>query len=214
MLGKHPLDVTDVERQECKKLTFLIMYGGGAKKLAESLKVSQARAGDLIKQYFAAYPALKRAIDEVHAQVRRDLFVRTPFGFQRRFIKPDNWVSADGFMVQRQAWNTIIQNTAACLMYCAMLRFQELWSRDFDHEFNGGAKWESIPVLQIHDSLVVDAHPDEAQEVARLLQRAMTEAGQVALRYGVAFDVPIDSDVKAGPSWGETKELKESNGKT
>ncbi len=202
--GKAPQDVTEEERQECKTLGFLILYGGGAKKLAEALKVPVPRASQLIDQYFEAYPGLREAIDNVHLQVRNDLHVRTPFGFRRRFIRPDNWRSADGFGVQRQAWNTIIQNTAACLMYCAMIRFEELL-KELARTHNGIA---SVPVLQIHDSLVVDVPPNEKHAVARLLQQAMREAPIVAARYGVTFDVPIESEVKAGPSWGEVIKLE------
>ena len=207
MLGKAPEDITEDERQNCKKLTFLVLYGGGSNKLAESLKVSKIRAAELIHQYFRAYPGLKAAIDETHESVRRNLEVRTPFGFRRRFIRPDNWKSADGFSIQRQAWNTIIQNTAACLMYCAMIRFYET----MNYERRGqivGTGFRSVPVLQIHDSLVVDVARNESETVAQILQKSMREAPLVARRYGVTFDVSIESDVKAGPSWGTVTNLE------
>ena len=202
MLGKSAGEITPEERQEAKTNTFLIMYGGGARKLAEELKVPFPRAQALIKQYFGTYRGLRRAIDEIHAAVERDHTVETPFGFRRLFFPPDNWMGPDGWMVRRQAWNTHVQNTAACLMYCAMIRFRELWE---NLKAATNVEWYSVPFLQIHDSIVVDTHPQETWVVARMLQQAVREAPIVALRYGVEFDLPLGSDVKIGPNWGEVE---------
>jgi DNA polymerase I len=204
MLGKRPEDVTDHERQECKTRTFLIMYGGGANKLAQQLKVSKVRASNLIREFFEAYPELERAIQQEHELVRGSCATRTPFGFLRRYVRPQHWRSADGFMIQRQAWNTVVQNTAACMMYCAMIRFTELLERE-----NEGTTvaYESVPVLQIHDSIVLDAPGNESTLMARLLQQAVRESPDVAERYGVVFDAPVECDIKQGPNWAEARKV-------
>jgi DNA polymerase-1 len=221
MLNKAPETVTDEERQSAKTRTFLIMYGGGATKLADELKVSTKRASELIKQYFATYPQLKRAIDETHQAVQLSCDVTTPFGFQRTFFPPDNWMTADGWQVRRQAWNTIIQNTAACLMYCAMIRVRELMDAGRTTYFPTVAQgpnvrgvitgmtlaYKSLPFLQIHDSLVFDVAPRERESLARIVQQAFREAPMVAARYGVTFDMPLEADIKIGPNWGEGTKL-------
>ena len=203
MLGKTPSDITDAERQHWKPANFLVVYGGGAYKLAADLKIAMPRASEIIRQYFAAYPQLARAIDQVHNAVQKTLRVITPFGFCRTFFEPERWRSSDGFSILRQAWNTIIQNTAACLMYCAMIRCAELWG-----------DLRSVIFIQVHDSLVVDVFPGEEAEVARILQQAMREAPMVASRYGVVFDMPLECDLKVGPNWGETRKVNKNGTKS
>jgi DNA polymerase I-like protein with 3'-5' exonuclease and polymerase domains len=98
-------------------------------------------------------------------------------------------------------------------MYCAMLRFRELWNNLNEAAAAGsGGAFLSVPILQIHDSLVVDVHPQETDVVARLLHQAMHEAPILAAQYGVVFDVPIECEIKAGPNWGETETLEVTNG--
>lgn len=201
MLGKPVDQVTKTERHECKARTFLILYGGGAKKLAQDLGISRHRAERLINEYFATFKGLKAFIDRTHIEVHKTLDVTTPFGFRRRFVKPDHWDSPDGWMIQRQAFNTKVQNTAACLTYCAQVWYAEQLK---------GRGFKSILDLQVHDSLKTDVYPGELEQVARLKKQAMEiEAVRIAREdYGVDFTVPLTCELKYGHNWGEVQELK------
>ena len=55
VLGKPREEVTDLERTECKARTFLILYGGGAGKLATTLGISKRAAQVLIDEYFQTF---------------------------------------------------------------------------------------------------------------------------------------------------------------
>lgn len=201
MLNKPASEVTKQERQECKARTFLILYGGGAKKLAQDLGISRRRAERLINEYFATFKELKAFIDATHIEVHKTLRTETPFGFVRRYVKPDHWDSPDGWRIQRQAFNTVIQNTAACLVYCAQIWYAEELQRR-------GLK--SILDLQVHDSLKTDVYPGELAEVAALKKRAMeVEAVRIAREeYGVDFTAPLTCELKAGKNWGSMEVLQ------
>lgn len=209
LLGKDPGDVSEQERYECKTRTFLIMYGGGATKLMDQLlksdvaprKVSKRQAIGMIQDYFRTFHGLKEFIDETRARVRRDLAVETEFGFRRRFVEPDFWRSSDGYRVERQAFNTLVQSGAACITYCAMIWLQNELER---------CNFQSRMVGQVHDSVVFDVHPEELTEIQRIAKTGMEIASvEEARNYGVDFTLPLRADIAIGDSWGTVQEVTE-----
>lgn len=203
MLDKLPEDVTKAERQRCKSLTFLILYGGGANTLSVELDISKPAAKRLIKEYFEAFPVLNRYIQRTHYLVQRQLYVDSPFGYRRRFEAPPNhnWNQWDGWKIQRQAWNHMVQNTAACITYCAMI--------DIDKELHKrGLK--SVMINQVHDSVMFDVYPGELDELAKLVKDCMEHPNTQA--YGVDITVPLVCDVEIGDSWGTKREYQTKEG--
>ena len=197
MLKKPIGDVTDNERTLCKARTFLILYGGGAAKLARDLKITRRAAQRLIDDYFDTFTGLRDYIEMVKARVKVDLKVVTPFGFERKFIRPERWESKDGFRIERQAFNTLVQSTAACITYIAMLGVAE--------DLHAGG-FKSVMMGQVHDSILIDVYPGEEERVARILRRRMERAGASAAQYGVDnFDVPLKCDVDYGETWAEAR---------
>jgi DNA polymerase-1 len=186
------------ERQHAKTVGFATMYGAGAKTIGKQLGIPKDDAKELIKLYFKAYPGLKRYIEQVHKQVMVDCEVTTPFGFKRKFRRPpkDNWNQWEGFRVLRQAFNTIVQSTAACIMYVALV--------DIDRELKQrGLK--SRLLNTVHDSLLVDVYPGELAEVKEIVVRIM-QAPDTA-RYGVELTVPLGVDIEVGQSWGTLEKV-------
>ena len=196
MLDKPIGEITEQEREECKHRTFLILYGGGAQKLATDLQISRRKAQRMIDEYFETFNGLHRYIQKVKSQVRRDLYVETPFGFRRTFVEPERWESREGYRIERQAFNTIVQNTAACLTYLAMCQIEEQMRH---------MKLISIMTGQVHDSSIQDCHPTEVDIVAYLVKSGMESAGYLAQEFGVKFDVPLKCDIEVGESWGTVK---------
>lgn len=199
MLSKAPGNVSNQERQECKTRTFLILYGGGAFKLAQDLKIPVKRAKDMVSEYYRTFYGLGAYIKRVQEQVKRDLQVTTSFGFVRRFQAPRNWESSEGWMIQRQAFNTMTQSGAASLEYCSAIAL----SRD--------PVWQSaqsVPILLVHDSTVIDVHPDDDMAAIITAVRRSKEVGcrEVAKEIaGVDFGMPLACDISIGRSWGETQ---------
>lgn len=199
-LGKRPEDVTSLERTHGKRQTFLTLYGGGARTLAAQIGVSKARAKVMLDQYFATFSGLKAYIENTKLQVKRTLCSESLFGYRRKFTKPHNWMTYDGFRVERQAWNHQVQSGAAAYTFVAMIDLERAMRAN-------GLK--SIIVMQVHDSIVIDLYPGELDKVKSLVVRCLENAD--IERYGVdSLTVPMVADLAVGDNWGETESVEES----
>lgn len=113
-VAKHMFGVSDPAfRSKSKAVSFGKLYGGGAKLLADRLKVTLQAAKDLIVRYDEILPRLKRWQESMVKSARRSGFARTLFG---RAIYVGKWFnSGDRAKVayaQRVALNSPIQGPA------------------------------------------------------------------------------------------------------
>jgi DNA polymerase I len=120
--------------------------------------------------------------------VRRDQSVKTHFGRIRPIpdIQSRN-PNMRGF-AERTAINTPLQGTAADLIKLAMLKIDQL-IRD--------RKLKSQMTLQVHDELLFDVVPEEAEELRELVKREMEHVAE--------FSIPIVADVGIGQNWRDIK---------
>ena len=66
---------------------------------------------------------------------------------------------------------------------------------------------QSKLILTVHDSIVVDTHPDEVEEVKAILTQAMTKVGDEAKeRFGYSLVVPLEIEISRGKNWLEQQE--------
>jgi DNA polymerase I len=64
----------------------------------------------------------------------------------------------------------------------------------------GEQSMRSQMVLQVHDELVFDVHPDELEELKPIIKREMEDAYQLS--------VPLGVEVKVGPNWNQVKPVE------
>jgi DNA polymerase I len=173
-------------RRKAKTVNFGIIYGISAFGLAERLFVSRAQASELIEQYFAQYPGIKRYMDETVEFARENGYVQTVLGRRRylREINSRNATTRKG--AERNAINAPIQGTAADMIKLAMTQIHGLLAE-------GGRKTRML--LQVHDELVFDLHRDEAEEVPAMVATAMRDA--------ISLQVPIVVEMGTGANWLE-----------
>jgi DNA polymerase-1 len=175
-------------RNRAKAVNFGIVYGISPFGLAAQLNIEQRVAKTYIETYFERYAGVRRFIDETLETVRREQAVRTYFGRVRPIpdIQSRN-PNMRGF-AERTAINTPLQGTAADLIKLAMLRIDaEIAAR----------KLSSRMTLQVHDELLFDVLPEEAEELRSLVQREMEHVAE--------FSVPIVAEVGLGPNWRDIK---------
>jgi DNA polymerase-1 len=188
VFGVPPIMISPDLRRRAKAVNFGIVYGLSAFGLAGQLGIPQSEAQVYIQNYFARYAGVRKFIDAQIEQVRRSGETRTLFG-RRRPIPDINSrnPNARGF-AERTAVNTPLQGSAADLIKLAMIRidrqFQEL-----------GA--QAAMLLQVHDELVFEVHPDEAASIARLVKHEMEHVH--------ALDVPLVVDTGLGDNWRDAK---------
>ena len=66
----------------------------------------------------------------------------------------------------------------------------------------------SCVVNTVHDSIVIDVHPDEERAVIEVISTANRDLkGLIAGRWGVDFNVPLLLEAKIGPNWLDTKDV-------
>ena len=175
-------------RARAKAVNFGIVYGISPFGLAAQLGIDQKVAKTYIETYFDRYQGVRRFIDETLETVRRDQSVRTEFGRIRPI--PDigsRNPNMRGF-AERTAVNTPLQGTAADLIKLAMIRLDAEITRR-------GLK--SRMTLQVHDELLFDVVPEEADEMQTLVKREMEHVAE--------FSVPIVADVGIGNNWRDIK---------
>ena len=157
-----PLDkVSKQQRYLAKTINFGVLYGQGPHSLANLTGMSYAQAKDFIAKYFAARPLLKEYQEKIRKLAEKQGYVETLFG-RRRWL-PD--INSPNFQLKaaafRQAINMPIQGTEADLMKIAMI--------ELDKKLNQ----KSRQVMQIHDSILVEAPAAQAEETADLMRRVM-----------------------------------------
>jgi DNA polymerase I len=175
-------------RNRAKAVNFGIVYGISPFGLAAQLSIDQKTAKQYIETYFDRYKGVQRFIEETLETVRRDQSVKTYFGRVRPIpdIQSRN-PNMRGF-AERTAVNTPLQGTAADLIKLAMLKIDQL-IRD--------RKLKSQMTLQVHDELLFDVVPEEAEELQALVKHEMEHVAE--------FSIPIVAEVGVGQNWRDIK---------
>ena len=184
-----PFDqVTDDMRRAAKAVNFGIVYGISDFGLSNNLEIPVSRARDYIRMYFERYPSVNAFMQECVRSGRENGFAVTMFGRRRLLpeLKSNNFNTRS--FGERVAMNMPIQGSAADIIKIAMIRVDEMLSR------NG---LRSKLILQVHDELIVDALKEEQERVCALVREAMENAA--------VLSVPLTVEMKTGNSWYETK---------
>ncbi|MHB2251736.1 DNA polymerase I [Corynebacterium aurimucosum] len=178
-----PVDeVTPELRRRVKAMSYGLVYGLSAFGLSQQLGIPAREAKEIMESYFERFGGVKRYLDDVVVLARKDGYTSTVFG-RRRYLpelNSDNRVAREN--AERAALNAPIQGTAADIIKVAMIRV--------DRALEGMA---SRVLLQVHDELVVEVAPGEAEEVQRILEREMDKA--------IELTVPLEVSVGVGKNW-------------
>lgn len=209
--------VTEQQRQHTKAICYGIIYGIGAKSLAEKLEVSEDAASVFMEKFKNRFSGIKDFVQRAIEFVRSKGYVITMNG-RRRYFSTINARSlhARG-QAERQAVNTIVQGSAADLVKNAMINID----REIDCEFPIGKDDRSHKlhdlrakrhlndktdrcyqrpklVLQLHDELMYECHLCDKEKLIEIIKREMEQAMKLVVR------LPVK--VKAGNSWGEMED--------
>jgi DNA polymerase-1 len=175
-------------RARAKAVNFGIVYGISPFGLAAQLGIEQRVAREYIERYFARYRGVEAFIATTLEQVRRDQFVKTAFGRVRPIPDIQSRNPNQRGFAERTAVNTPLQGTAADLIKIAMLRMDAAMRER-------GLK--SVMTLQVHDELLFDVVPEEADAMQQLVKHEMESAAE--------FSVPIVAEVGLGQNWRDIK---------
>jgi DNA polymerase-1 len=185
-------DTMGVDRKAGKVLVLAISYGVGPDKIASSIGCSVTEAKELLKNFEKKFVSISRYKSRVVtlAKERSPIpYVETLFG-RRRYI-PDLLSREVGLQAraERQAFNTVIQGSAADIMKLALVRAHSSFVDEPDINL----------ILTVHDELVTITPDDRAEETADAIRRAM-EGIKIP-----AITVPLLAEVTIVDKWGEAK---------
>jgi DNA polymerase I-like protein with 3'-5' exonuclease and polymerase domains len=199
-----PLEkVTKKIRAQGKTLNFAVVYGSGAANIAEMLStpedpVTTEDAEILLEKYFAAFPGLRKWMDEKVIEGKQNGFVYTPFG--RKFTVWEyqdsrKFIQSKG---DRMCVNAPVQGGAADYMKYGMVRVN---ARIKKAEEAGTIPMGGIRlIMTVHDALEFYVHDSvDSQTVIDIVNPA------------VSFPVPglpeIRADWHEGKTWGSVVEI-------
>ena len=67
---------------------------------------------------------------------------------------------------------------------------------------------KSCVVNSVHDSIVIDVHPDEERSVIEVIANTNRELPNlISTRWGLEINVPLLLEAKIGPNWLDTKDV-------
>ncbi|MCF0218411.1 MAG: DNA polymerase I [Muribaculaceae bacterium] len=182
-----PMDqVTDDQRRNAKTANFGTIYGISAFGLSERLGIPRSEAKELITNYFNTYPDLRSYIDQAIEKARQNGYVETIF-HRRRYLPDINSRNAVvRQLAERNAVNAPLQGSAADIIKIAMIAVsKEIHERGL----------RSQMIVQVHDELLFNIVPDEAETMKELVVRHMENAWKSL--------IPLSVSVGMGPNWLE-----------
>lgn len=141
-------DLLGIDRQDAKTVNFAILYGAGARKLAQQLGVSEAEGLQVLSEFRATYPRLTDVAKQAEKAARRG-WVRYWDGRKRHFQYSSEY---------HKAFNSVIQGGAARIVIQTMLRLREAGY---------------LPHLQVHDSLWFSIPVGEVEEQSKAIREIM-----------------------------------------
>ncbi|MEU6857463.1 DNA polymerase I [Glycomyces sp. NPDC046736] len=179
-----PGEVTAEHRRKIKAMSYGLAYGLSTYGLSQQLAISTEEAQQLSNDYFDRFGKVRDYLHRVVEEARKTGYTETIMGRRRYFpdLTSDNRQRRE--MAERAALNAPIQGSAADIMKTAMLGVDRALRE------SGLA---SRVLLQVHDELVCEVAPGEADRLEALVREQMSGAARL--------DVPLTVSAGFGDSW-------------
>jgi len=177
-------------RQDAKAHTFAPLYG------ATGFGRTKAEAA-----YYEHFNSKYKGVAAWHSRLAKEAIetqkITTPSG--REFSFPDVVRKASGRVSHfTQIKNYPVQSFAtADIVPVALLHIESLLK-----------DMKSCIVNSVHDSIVIDVHPEEEAQVISVIQATNDKLLElITIRWGVEFNVPLLLEAKIGPNWLDVKDI-------
>ncbi len=181
-----PDEVDTTMRARIKAMNYGLAYGLSAFGLSQQLKIPVSDAKGLMEEYFERFGNVRDYLRDIVRTAGKTGYTETLLG-RRRYL-PDLTSSnrQRREMAERMALNAPIQGSAADIIKVAMLDVESALAEQ-------GLR--SRMLLQVHDELVFEIAPGEAEAMDALVREKMGHA--------VDLTVPLEVSVGTGRSWHE-----------
>ena len=183
-----PADIDPGMRSKAKMINYGIVYGLSDYGLADRLNIPRAEAKEFIDAYLERFPEVARFMAETIERAKEEGYVKTLWGRRRQIpeLRARNYQTRT--LGERLAVNTVIQGTAADIIKLAMVRC---------HRALADSPLSTRLLLTIHDELLFEGPPEEAQLAREMIDREMCGVWE--------HQPPLAVDIGAGRTWLEAK---------
>jgi DNA polymerase-1 len=187
-------EVTKQERKLAKAVNFGLLYGmspGGLRNYARAsygVEMTREEAERYWQHFFETYPGLRAWHDREYLQIKKhgSTETRTLTGRRRT-----------GVTKLTERLNSPVQGTGADGLKLALALLYE----------RRGECPGAVPILAVHDEVVVECPEEQAEEVKAWLVKAMVDGMDEVLNSGLDTGhperVPVKVEVEVVDSWGE-----------
>ena len=174
------------ERRVAKAVNYGLIYGQSQFGLAQTLGISRTDAKQYIERYFERFSTVKIFMEQTIEQAREAGHAVTILG--RRRLLPE--IGSRNFqrrkLAERMAQNTPMQGSAADIIKLAMLRVADRMERE---------KFDAKMLLTVHDELVFEVVPDQAEDFAAAMATEMESAYELK--------VPLETSKGIADNWAD-----------
>ena len=198
-----PCDVEQVaelygdKRQQAKAVTFGIMYGAGPKKISEQVtkdsgtEFSMSEAQHVIKDYFEAFPNLRRWLNDMQKFIQANGFIYSHFGRKRRLpnvFSQDKGIAAHEV---RSGVNALVQSVASDINLLGAIDTQAYIRKT-------GMKTKIFAL--VHDSILAEVPEDEIELYSKILIENVQKDRGLSIP-----DTPVGCDLEVGNDYSMGK---------
>lgn len=167
---------TSAERRRAKTVNFGIVYGISDYGLSEQLDCPISEAKEIIKNFYQAFPEIKKFLNHLIDDATEKGYAETMF-HRRRYL-PE--LQSSQYQVRefakRAAMNAPIQGSAADLMKVSMIQvYNAIKEKGF----------RSKIVSQIHDELIFKVYEDEKEEFYKTVKEIMENSVKLKVKLKV-----------------------------
>lgn len=145
---------------------------------------------EIMESFHAKYPGLSKWQNDNKKLAMYQGWMKTPSG-RVLLMNPDHQAAVCNYPVQ--SFSADVYNLATIT---AMKKIKE-------------AKLRANLILLVHDSLVFECHPEDAEATAQIVIGAMLAIPELVKEYfGYEMCIRTTADVEVGLDYGSTKEVK------
>lgn len=198
-------DISPEERRLAKVINFGVIYGMGAQRFARESGFKTTDAKVFIERFNQKYSRVFAYLQQMQQEALAQGYVTTIKGRRRYFnfgseslkqLRGRNPQTIDltklklrdqyDAQLLRAAANAPIQGSSADIIKIAMVKLHEILKN-----------YRANLLLQVHDELVFEVHPDDWSALEPQIKSVMESA--------VSLTVPLVVEVRAGQNWMDAK---------
>ena len=181
--------VTSDQRYAAKFVDFGIVYGRGARSLAEGeLDCSIRKAQQFLDNFLGGFPVLHKWMINNQRLAVRQGYIESAFGRKRRFALV---TGNNKHEIERQAVNAPIQSAASDINLMSLTRLHNRLDPKVAHI-----------LVTVHDSLLFEVKKGHEEEVMKIIHEEMVDNAPLEAPFRFSIDC------KQGIRWGSLKKVK------